>query len=120
MPPRERPGLVIELHPDPESLATGSWFDAVGDDLLHRLPKRSRGLLRALNAGISQTELAGRLGVSRFALRRELARIQRDYLSERPPCAQCGEQLPTGSTRRRKFCKDYCRVTFARRTLGEL
>ncbi|HEY8776552.1 MAG TPA: sigma factor-like helix-turn-helix DNA-binding protein [Gaiellaceae bacterium] len=68
--------------------------------------------------GRTQEELAELFGLSRSAVRRRLDRAWR----ERTPwwviaraCEQCGSQLPLTSTRRRRFCDDYCRVTFARR-----
>jgi hypothetical protein len=92
-----------------------------GPPTVEEREKRARFVYRAGDLGYTFGEIAARLGVSRWALRRELNRVDREY--ERVVvrvCECCGQPLPLFTTARRRFCDDYCRVTFARRTLGEL
>jgi hypothetical protein len=101
------------LRDDP-SLDDGD-VDRFEDDLSSAAPRRARLVHSAFwGYGVNVSELANVLETSRSALYREHQRILRDYVWPRPWCAWCGEPLPIGSTRRRKFCSDYCRVTFHR------
>jgi predicted Zn-ribbon and HTH transcriptional regulator len=58
-----------------------------------------RGFLRR---GYSKEQIADLLGMSRFALRRKLIRLNQ------PPrkCKECGRELPRDATSRREYCPD--------------
>jgi hypothetical protein len=65
----------------------------------------------------SVAEIAELLGVSRWALVRELRRFdrERDREFEERVCDYCGEPLPSFVTARRRFCDDHHRVMFSRK-----
>jgi hypothetical protein len=82
-----------------------------------RRETRALFVYQARDLGYTFGEIAVRLGVSRWALRRELSRADREF--ERTgdrTCDCCGDPLPSFVTARRRFCDDACRVTFARWT----
>ena len=77
-------------------------------------------LAQAPRRRLTKTRLARELGISRSALYRRLASIE-GQLDAAPPVqrlcvsADCTRRLPSGSTRRRRFCSVACRVREHRR-----
>jgi hypothetical protein len=65
-----------------------------------------RALLVLVSAGFTITELAERMGVSRWRVGRRFARLLRGNVHS---CVACGAAIPTTRRADARFCGDRCR-----------
>ena len=75
------------------------------------------GRLRRGDMSAFVADFAVERGISERTAWRWVARARRDgFLPARDrSCEQCGDPLPEGATRRRRFCRAVCRVSWNRR-----
>jgi hypothetical protein len=123
---RRAPALPFDLQAeDTASLLVDEKSEGWEEDVLERLerarlPARVRFILSARDARLPMGEIAERLGVSRYALYRELTRIEGTYLAPARRCSRpgCSNRLPLTATSRRRYCSDRCRVQVHRLRRG--